>query len=51
MPQVAKVLKRCAAQSAAGGPRCTELDRYIANCIKVEKLFTVDTFITARAMH
>ena len=37
MSQVAAVLKRCAAQSAAGGPRCSELDRYMANCIKVKR--------------
>jgi hypothetical protein len=35
LPQVAAVLKRCAAQTAAGRPRCSELDRYMANCIKV----------------
>jgi hypothetical protein len=36
LPQVAAVLKRCAAQSAAGGPRCSELERYMTNCIKVD---------------
>jgi hypothetical protein len=40
MPQVAAVLKRCEAQSAAGGPRCSELDRYMANCIRVTKRYT-----------
>lgn len=29
------VIKRCEAQSAAGKGRCSELERYMANCIKV----------------
>ena len=35
--QVAAVLRRCEAQSAAGRPRCSELDRYMTNCIKVAR--------------
>jgi Tyrosine-protein kinase ephrin type A/B receptor-like len=33
--QVAAVIKRCEAQSAAGKGRCSELERYMTNCIKV----------------
>ena len=33
--QVAAVIKRCEAQSAAGKGRCSEYEHYIANCIKV----------------
>ena len=34
---MAAVVKRCAAQSAAGKGRCSELERYMTNCIKVRR--------------
>jgi hypothetical protein len=36
--QVAAVIKRCEAQSAAVKGRCSELERYMTNCIKVGAL-------------
>ena len=36
--QVKDVIKRCEAQSAAGKGRCSELERYMTNCIKVGRV-------------